>query len=251
MKKTAQLLILLLAQAELTLHGEDTIDYQALNQGVSIRGRLGIPLGHAVEIEAQVVLNLSAGEKDDVHNYRLKVTEIGTNVMANPPVCPFWDKSSSNQKLANDGLSLYELKMGHPVNGVLWTTELEELERDYIGRSYRLLVYETGCFQGIPRNLPKGYFVWQDRGFRFDTNLIVLQVSTNTSTSIGIGKSLAERHSHTTKSRTFDSTTGEVLKTEETQSIKPSSEELDPFAVKVSPKGNGEQGNEPRSNARW
>ena len=47
------------------------------------------------------------------------------------------------------------------------------------------------------------------------------------------------------KSRTFDYTTGEILRTEATkhQRITPSSEDLDPFATEVSPKEKGEQGN--------
>jgi hypothetical protein len=34
--------------------------------------------------------------------------------------------------------------------------------------------YETGRFDGIPKNMPRDLMLWQDRGFAFRTSLVVV-----------------------------------------------------------------------------
>lgn len=57
--------------------------------------------------------------------------------------------------------------------GSLTGEESEKLKKGYVGRQYKLLVYEQGMFEGIPKGVPEP---WQDVGFGFRTHLVILKV---------------------------------------------------------------------------
>jgi hypothetical protein len=179
MKTLSAFLITAFTLVPTLMRSEEKIDYQRLNTDVVILGRLGVPLGKVVEIEASVIDGSSLGTKSTDGRYLLGVTKVGATVSKDSIICDFRLCPGSDAKLANNDFSLYELKTGKEA-GSLTGEEIENLKRDYVGRTYHLLVYELGTFRGIPKNLPLE-LTWQDTGFGFYTSLIVLKAAEHNS----------------------------------------------------------------------
>jgi len=151
------------------------IESKKLGKDFVIIGELGVPLGTIVEINATIVAGRSVGPKDLYSEYLLKVNKVGNKSMSDPAVCEFRTHSWDDVKLAPNTFALYELKKGEKAKS-LTDVQIAELERDYVGRAYHLLAYEQGMFTGVPKNLPKNSVSWQDRGFGFRSQLIVMRV---------------------------------------------------------------------------
>lgn len=152
-------------------------------------GRMGVPLGKVVEIEAIVVSGDSLKMKGYAGAYLLKVISVKTDTLMGKP----WNKGTitlekmplyefsmhpfadGNVKLASDSFALYKIKKGKDT-GTLTSDEVRELEKDYVGRKFTLLAYETGAFGGIPKEMPEDFLSWQDTGFGFRSHLLVMRV---------------------------------------------------------------------------
>ena len=133
--------------------GKKIIDADSFNcEDTVVVGRMGVPLGKVVQIEAIVVSGDSTRMKAHAGKYLLKVLSVGTDVhLANMPVYEF---SGGGEKLAPDSFSLYKMKKGKST-GTLTGDEVRELEKDYVGRGFTLLVYESGKFWGMPQGMPR------------------------------------------------------------------------------------------------
>jgi hypothetical protein len=134
-----------------------------------------LPLGTVVEINAVIVAGRSIEAKEFMGAYLLKVTKVASNTVPKPPNCEFQTYSWDDVKIANNHFSLYELKKGKKT-GHLSDSQIAELERGYVGHSYRLLAYEEGVYSGVPANLPEDYLIWQGHAFDFRTHLVVLRI---------------------------------------------------------------------------
>jgi hypothetical protein len=157
------------------LSAQTLVDSHKLGKDFVITGDLGVPLGSIVEINATIIAGSSLGWKDLSSDYLLKVTKVGSNSVSNPPTCQFEIHSWDNVKIAPNVFALSELKNGKRADS-LSSSQISELERGYVGKNYRLLVYEEGAFSGVPKDLPEDYMVWQDRPFGFRSRLVVLRI---------------------------------------------------------------------------
>ena len=136
-------------------------------------GDLGVPLGTVVEIRATIVAGSETRMKQYQSAYLLRVSEVGGRPLPQPQLMEFAVPGFVSAKLASDNFDLYELKNGTKT-GRLDSSQIEKLQKGYVGKEVRLAVYETGGYSGIPANLPSDVPVWQDRGFRFRTWLVVM-----------------------------------------------------------------------------
>lgn len=136
-------------------------------------GRLGVPLGMVVEIQAVVVAGRELRWKQFDGRYLIKIESVNGRQLDEPEITPFSARSFAHVKLANDSFELYKMKTGKKATS-LDSEEITELEKGYVGQRKKLVVYETGGFHGIPKNLPKDVPVWQDVGFGFSTDIVVL-----------------------------------------------------------------------------
>ncbi len=152
---------------------ESPITLEEINRR-NVVGRLGVPLGTAVEIEAEVVSGSSLHLKGYDSHYLLKVTHVNGKEVGTPSLFGFSVPAFAAVKLANHTFALYEMKYGTKAMS-LDSSQVAELEQGYVGRSVQLLAYEVGGFSGIPRELPKDAPVWADTGFHFSTSLTVLK----------------------------------------------------------------------------
>ena len=167
--------IVMLASSSVGFSQEATngpIEIVVLNRLPVIVNRL-VPLGTAIEIEAQIISGRKLRRKAYGSSYLLKVTHVGGKELDNCPLLTFSVPAFISVRLTNHTFGLHKLKTGKKAE-TLYSTQIEQLEKGYVGRTVRLLVYEDGQFIGIPRNLPKDFPVWADVGFGFSTSLIVL-----------------------------------------------------------------------------
>ncbi len=137
-------------------------------------GRLGLPLGTATEVEAEVVSGDSTRRLADRSRYLLRVTHVDGKELADSALMHFELPGFASVKLANDHWSLLEMKQGKEAEKQLDTAQLVQLEQGYVGKRIRLAVYEAGKFDGLPKRLPKDFQNLQGYQFRFSTFLVVL-----------------------------------------------------------------------------
>jgi len=138
-----------------------------------IVGTLGVPLGTVVEIRAVIVAGSETRMKEYQSSYLLRVSKVDGQPLSLPPLMKFSVPGFVSVKLVNDDFDLYELKNGKKT-GSLDSSQIEKLQKGYIGKQVRLAVYETGGYSGIPANLPSDVPIWQDHGFGFYTSLVIL-----------------------------------------------------------------------------
>ena len=151
---------------------EAPITLEELNRR-NVVGNLGLPLGTAVEIDAEVVSGSSLRRKGFDSLYLLKVTHVDGKDLNTHPLMQFSAPGFASVELANHTFALYEMKHGAKAKS-LDSSQIAELEKGYVGKKVRLVVYEVGSFRGIPNQLPKDVPVWADFGFHFSTSLTVL-----------------------------------------------------------------------------
>ena len=150
---------------------------------VNVVGRIGVHLGKAVVIDVVVAANDQSGTKEASGHYFLKVKTVDGVPLKGNIFMPFVVRgskvddddpfASAGFSLPTDAFELYRLKNGRKAKE-LSSKDISELEKGFIGKEYKLLVYETGGYSGLPNSLPKHYPVWQDHGFAFTTYLMIL-----------------------------------------------------------------------------
>lgn len=141
-----------------------------------VLGQLGLPLGTVATIDAVVTSGDETRAKVYQGRYLLTVTHVNGKPLEKPPVMRFVvDRLSYTVNLPHDTKSLLAAKQneGNPV------ANQKEIEKEYVGKTHRLVVYEEGGYAGIPDNLPKGVPLAGAAGFgfRFSTSLTVLAES--------------------------------------------------------------------------
>lgn len=136
-------------------------------------GDLGVPLGSAVEIRATVFAGSELNRKGYDSMYLLRVTHVDGKELEQPQLMEFSVPGFVRTDVVNDPFDLYKMKMGQKASS-LSSEQIAELEKGYVGKTVNLSVYEVGYFSGLPRNMPRGARVWQDRAFHFSTSLTVL-----------------------------------------------------------------------------
>lgn len=143
---------------------------EALNSGkYTVKGALGIPLGHAVEVTGRIV----AGEAYDQlweGRYCLQIETVSGRAVTDGPVLRF-DGSCV-------GLPATHFELAEDLNGAkvhrLTFSECQELDKRYVGTWKRLVVVEYGEFSGMPiGGTPDDCPKMSGRLFGFTTYLFV------------------------------------------------------------------------------
>ena len=155
-------------------------------QGVSVKslqttdviGKIGVPLGQVAQITAVIVDGDTFKTKGDSGRFLLKITQVNSKPLGKPVVMNFGSMPFHDVNLANNDFKLYELKHGQKPKS-LDTEQVTELKKGYVGRIVKLMVYETGEFTGIPKNLPEDVLIWQDTSFGFSSYLYVIKMLDN------------------------------------------------------------------------
>ncbi|MES2792392.1 MAG: hypothetical protein V4719_22435 [Planctomycetota bacterium] len=147
----------------------ESITSESLNSR-DVIGRLGLPLGDVTEIVATVVSGDSTRLKANAGQYLLRVHSVGGKELKPPLLMNFHVVIGSDAQLASDDFALYKLKKGEET-GSLESGQIKELEKGYVDSKVKLLVYETGSYEGFPKGNPFGV---AGRAFHFGTYLDIL-----------------------------------------------------------------------------
>ena len=156
---------------------EPPITLEELNRR-NVIGDLGLPLGTSAEIEAEVISGSSLRIKEYESQYLLKVTHVDGKRLHEPPLMRFYTPLFASAKLPNGPFALYEMRNGSKAKSLTDSQEAE-LEKGYVGKTFRLVAYEQGGFDGIPEKLPEDVPVWAGSVFHFSTFLTVLSEREN------------------------------------------------------------------------
>ncbi|MCA9003419.1 MAG: hypothetical protein KDB61_15955 [Planctomycetes bacterium] len=81
--------------------------------------------------------------------------------------------SQGEIRLAKDPSALSELLHGKKLSSNDSKTKAD-LEKDYLGTQVFLTAYESATFDGVPRNLPEDYLLWQEMDYYLQNELIVV-----------------------------------------------------------------------------
>ena len=138
-------------------------------------GKLGLPLGTCVDVQATVEAAKKPTSKQNSGKYFLKITHVSGKKLAIPLFERFYIHhfASETVQLADSEMSLYKLKKGQP-EGWVDSDEIKKLEDDYLSKVVYLTVYENGGFRGVPKNLPKSVRVWPGVGYGFSSEVCVI-----------------------------------------------------------------------------
>lgn len=151
---------------------KEPITYPELHRR-GIVGQLGVPLGTAVEIKAEVVSGDTTRRKALQGVYLLKVTHVDGNELASPPLMQYTVQGVGIEIPNNERVSFFASPRDEEAERIE-SARIAKLEKSYVGKVVRLVVYEGGCFGGIPERLPDDVPLWQGSMFAFGPGLVVL-----------------------------------------------------------------------------
>ena len=143
---------------------------------IRVLGIFGQKLGTAFEIEATVVSGDATRAKANAGIYLLKITRVRGTSVTEPKLWRFSKSPGCDVTFYENHSELIkriEVMQDEPKKGIS-QKQIEDIEKSFVGKQFKLQVYETGHFSGTPENLPKGFGGWADHRFNFMTNLIVL-----------------------------------------------------------------------------
>jgi hypothetical protein len=142
-----------------------------------VLGRLGVPLGTAVKIEAVVLSGDALRMKRFQGQYLLEVKRVGGKELTVSPKMLFgvaqglsWGELPETKRELWDFVESKQEKE----EGELNSSEFKESEKRFVGKKVWLVVYEIGEFRGHPNGVPRGKLGWADTNFGFSTSLIVI-----------------------------------------------------------------------------
>jgi len=162
-----------LHSAEPVQEDRKSISVNELND-LKIIGKLGIPLGQAVEMEAVIISGMSTNRKQNEGIYLLKVKSVAGKPLKVPVLMPFRGQFESAEPFPRNAFELRKQKFPKEAEGIS-DELLKRLEKDFVDTQVKCLGYESGCFGGVPNGLSEGYPVWAGTSFGFQSELVVLK----------------------------------------------------------------------------
>jgi hypothetical protein len=134
---------------------------------VQVIGAMGLPLGTVREVVIEVEDGAATKSKDDASFYLAKILRIDGKDIKDPVVLQFRSRATALQ-------SSYEARRQQlGGEGRHLTSEIRDLNADYVGARFIITAYETGEFAGMPPGVPSA-LAWQDSKFRFRTYLVII-----------------------------------------------------------------------------
>lgn len=135
-----------------------------------VSSTLDYPFGTLLTMEVLLVNGDDTRLKQYQGAYLLKIVSIENKKVNNPITLVFRDETG---KFPNDLFKLYKYLYGKDIGSI--TSDIQEkIEKRYIGKTFRVIAYETGGFVGIPDGYFKYQPIRQDTGFHFDNYLIIV-----------------------------------------------------------------------------
>ena len=114
------------------------------------------------------------GDKLDDKGYEgsflFKIKSVDSIKLSKPIIIELKDETG---KFPTDVFQLYKYLYGRET-GAPTSDTTEKMKKEYVGKTFKVVAYETGEFSGVPDNYFKYQPVRQDRGFYFRHYIIVV-----------------------------------------------------------------------------
>lgn len=144
--------------------------HQDISQEYQISEQLNLPFGTIVNLKVEIVSGESLRMKEYQSSYLFLIKEIDGTPLADSLIMTFADETET---FPSDDFELYEWLYGEEV-GRLSSETINEMQKQYVGKIFDVIAYETGAFAGDPEGVYNYQMARQSSGFHFRNWLIVI-----------------------------------------------------------------------------
>ena len=141
----------------------------------TVTARLNVPFGTIVKLEVEIYDGDSLQMKEYQETYLLKINSVNGRQQIDTLLLPFEDET---EQLANDNFKLHKLVYDRMPPSIS-RKQIDRMKKNYVGKKFTLMAYETGHFVGIPKDYSKYRPIRADRTFEFQNYLKVISNLTN------------------------------------------------------------------------
>lgn len=143
----------------------------------SIKENLDFPFGTLIKLKIEIIDGTSLKQKSLNGIYLMKINEINDQPFKESFITEFIDKSG---EFPTEDFGLYEKVYKKKVKNSLSSDEIDKIQKNYVGKTFTVLAYESGKFVGIPNesdfvkkkvNLPR--LMKQDVIFHFKNYIVI------------------------------------------------------------------------------
>lgn len=145
--------------------GQDTSGKQQL-----IKERLTIPFGTIAKMEVEVVDGEALQQKALQGSFLFKVKTVDSVQLAEPVIIEFKDETGD---FPGNLFALYKY-LYHKKAGTIAAKQAKKLKKEYVGKTFTIVAYETGGFVGLPDDYFDYQPVKQDYSFHFRQYMVVV-----------------------------------------------------------------------------
>lgn len=147
-----------------------TSKQDADKSSLSIKQDLKHPLGTLLKMEVEVFDGDLTKLREYQGAYLFKIKTVDNKQTADTLLMTFRDET---RKFPTNNFELYKYLYDKDT-GSISSNQVNKMKKEYVGKIFNIVAYETGEFTGIP----KGYFEYQevkaDKEFHFQNYLVVV-----------------------------------------------------------------------------
>lgn len=150
---------------------------QIKNSSYIIKENLDFPFGTLVKLKVEIVDGSSLKLKALEGRFLIKIKEINDKVLKEPFTIEFVDESGD---FPTENFALYKKLYRKEVENGLSLDKIKKIQKNYVGKTFIVLGYESGQFIGIPResdyvakNVKSFQLIKQDVGFHFKNYIVI------------------------------------------------------------------------------
>lgn len=150
---------------------------QIQNSSSVIKENLDYPFGTLLKLKVEIVDGTDLKLKAMEGRYLIKIKEVNDIPADKPFIMEFIDDSG---EFPTEDFSLYKKLYKIEAEHDFSLDDIKKMQKDYVGKTFIVLAYETGKFVGIPNesdyvrkkvNLPR--LMRQDVSFQFKNYLVI------------------------------------------------------------------------------
>lgn len=142
-----------------------------------IKEKLAFPFGTLVKLKFEIIDGASLKQKSLDGIYMMKIKEVNGNSLKEPFTLEFIDETG---EFPTENFALYKKIHRREAENDLSSDEIKKMEKDYVGKTFIVLAYESGKFVGTPEesdyvykkvHLPR--LIKQDVSFQFKNYMVI------------------------------------------------------------------------------
>lgn len=136
----------------------------------TIKEKLGHPFGTILKMNVEIIDGESLNDKVHRSDFLFKIKSVDGKRIHENYILEFSDETGH---FPNNDFKLYKYLYGKET-GSLSGAEIDKMKKQYAGRTFDILAYETGEFTGIPRGNYDCEIPRQGTGFYFKNYVIAV-----------------------------------------------------------------------------